>query len=273
MLKRVRTPYALCYRPDCIPKIYLVRTVGVPLEQIDVHLLTQKWNYCELHLHAQVLLWSACILYAPLLLVLMYFPSQMASVFFPRSWFCLLTLVLMPYSKESLKDREEKLLQPADAGIDVQTILLGFHVVIDEHIIGHFSQRTFPNPVILHPLKPEKRSTLELPFMLFATLHFVINKKLHAQFYASEIWSSVCKIVNRSPSHKVSCRHKAVIVLVFFIDAQLVELQCCATLWMNAMPCVAEGNGGLGSPLCFSKSNCRGYKPCKWCFPPSVISI
>ena len=100
-----------------------------------------------------------------------------------------------------------------------------------------------------------------------------IKKIKHAQFYASEIWSSVCKIVNRSPSHKVSCRHKAVIVLVFFIDAQLVELQCCATLWMNAMPCVAEGNGGLGSPLCFSKSNCRGYKPCKWCFPPSVISI
>jgi len=83
----------------------------------------------------------------------------------------------MPYSKESLKDREEKLFQPADAGIDVQTILLGFHVVIDEHIIGHFSQPTFPNPVILHPFKPEKRSTLELPFMLFATLHFVIDKK------------------------------------------------------------------------------------------------
>ena len=105
-----------------------------------------------------------------------------------------------------------------------------------------FSQRTFANPIILHPLKPEKRSTLELPFMLFAALHFVIDKKLSMLNPMHEMWSSVCKIVNRSPSRKVSCRHKSIIVLIFFIDAQLVELQCATPacewtscpIWMSA---------------------------------------
>ena len=89
-----------------------------------------------------------------------------------------------------------------------------------------------------------------------------IKKIKHAQFYASEIWSSVHKIVNRSPSRNVSCRHKVVIVLIFFTDAHLVELQCCTTLWMNDMPCVAEcrGQRGLGCPLCFfSRSNLQTF--------------